>query len=47
MICISIDKQRCYVNLRLIYPPEGYRTGAIRYLEEEILKGVMDEIKTD
>ncbi|MCI6729407.1 MAG: LysR family transcriptional regulator [Candidatus Faecousia sp.] len=33
---LSIGKDRCFVNLVLMYPPEGYRSRAVRALEHTI-----------
>lgn len=38
VIYLSISKKRCYVYLALIYPPEGYRSRAIRAFEDTICR---------
>lgn len=43
VIHLSIGKKRCYVNLALIYPPEGYRSRAIRAFENVICRVMATE----
>lgn len=43
VIYLSIGKKRCFVNLALIYPPEGYRSRAIRALENVICRVMATE----
>ena len=35
-VYLSIGKERCYVDLVLMYPPDGYRSRALRALEEMV-----------
>jgi hypothetical protein len=35
-IYLCIGRERVFVDLMLIYPPDGYRSRAIRKLEETI-----------
>lgn len=44
VIHLSIGKKRCYVNLALIYPPEGYRSRAIRAFESAICRILATEV---
>lgn len=44
VIYMSIGKERCFVDLVLMYPPEGYRSKAIRSLEQAICKGIAAEL---
>ena len=43
-IYMSIGKERCFVDLVLMYPPEGYRSKAVRSLEQAICKGFATEL---
>lgn len=44
VIYLSIGKKRCYVNLALIYPPEGYRSRAIRAFESAMCRVLATEV---
>ena len=44
VIYLSIGKSRCYVNLALIYPQEGYRSRAIRAFENAICRVLASEV---
>lgn len=44
VIYLSIGKSRCYVNLALIYPQEGYRSRAIRAFENAICRVLASEL---
>lgn len=44
VIYLSIGKSRCYVNLALIYPQEGYRSRAIRAFESAICRVLASEV---
>lgn len=44
VIYLSIGKKRCYVNLALIYPQEGYRSRAIRAFENVICRVIATEV---
>lgn len=44
VIYLSIGKSRCYVNLALIYPQEGYRSRAIRAFEEALCRVLATEV---
>lgn len=44
VIYLSIGKKRCYVNLSLIYPPEGYRSRAIRAFESVLCRVLATEV---
>lgn len=44
VIYLSIGKSRCYVNLSLIYPQEGYRSRAIRAFENAICRVLASEV---
>ena len=43
VIYLSIGKQRCYVNLALIYPQGGYRSRAIRAFENALYQVLATE----
>lgn len=44
VIYLSIGKNRCYVNLALIYPQEGYRSRAIRAFESAMCRVLATEV---
>ena len=44
VIYLSIGKTRCYVNLALIYPQEGYRSRAIRAFENALYRVLATEV---
>ena len=44
VIYLSIGKKRCYVNLALIYPQEGYRSRAIRAFESAMCRVLATEV---
>lgn len=44
VIYLSIGKKRRYVNLALIYPPEGYRSRAIRAFESVLCRVLATEV---
>ncbi|MCI6956256.1 MAG: LysR family transcriptional regulator [Candidatus Faecousia sp.] len=44
VIYLSIGKKRHYVNLALIYPPEGYRSRAIRAFESVLCRVLATEV---
>lgn len=44
VIYLSIGKNRCYVNLALIYPQEGYRSRAIRAFESALCRVLATEV---
>lgn len=44
VIYLSIGKSRCYVNLALIYPQEGYRSRAIRAFESALCRVLATEV---
>ncbi|MDY3781606.1 MAG: LysR family transcriptional regulator [Candidatus Faecousia sp.] len=44
VIYLSIGKTRCYVNLALIYPQEGYRSRAIRAFEDALYRVLASEV---
>lgn len=44
VIYLSIGKKRCYVNLALIYPQEGYRSRAVRAFESAICRVMATEV---
>lgn len=44
VIYLSIGKKRCFVNLALIYPQEGYRSRAIRAFENSICRVMATEV---
>lgn len=44
VIYLSIGKNRSYVNLALIYPPEGYRSRAIRAFESAMCRVLATEV---
>ena len=44
VIYMSIGKERCFVDLVLMYPPEGYRSKAVRLLEQTICRDVAVEL---
>lgn len=44
VIYLSIGKKRCYVNLALIYPQEGYRSRAIRAFESVLCRILATEV---
>ena len=39
---LSIGRERCYVDLVLMYPPDGYRSRAIRALEEMVRRHIVE-----
>ena len=39
---LSIGEERCYVDLVLMYPPEGYSSRAIRALEGMVRQHVAE-----
>ena len=44
VIYLSIGKNRCYVNLALIYPQGGYRSRAIRAFEDALYRVLASEV---
>lgn len=44
VVYLSIGKKRCFVNLALIYPQEGYRSRAIRAFENSICRVMATEV---
>lgn len=44
VIYMSIGKERCFVDLVLMYPPDGYRSKAIQSLEKVIIKCIASEL---
>ena len=44
VVYLSIGKNRCYVNLALIYPQEGYRSRAIRAFESALCRVLATEL---
>jgi len=44
VVYLSIGKKRCFVNLALIYPQEGYRSRAIRAFESSICRVMATEV---
>lgn len=44
VIYLSIGRKRCFVNLALIYPQEGYRSRAIRAFENSICRVMATEV---
>ena len=44
VIYLSIGKKRCYVNLALIYPQEGYHSRAIRAFESSMCRVLATEV---
>lgn len=44
VVYLSIGKKRCFVNLALIYPQEGYRSRAVRAFENAICRVMATEV---